>query len=184
MGTDGTGWLWQTDDSRAVYGSSSPTPSPGRSQFSDRQAAPADCFSVHGLGFAQIKSRGIASIVQAQDASPLLFSACLFLDVFSARVHRPARELHNTTWELSGLWRERGRETMDILLFIRRIKAKKGNISLFKLVSQEFDFCNFNSVFATFHCCIRHISRHNFDWHKNCTQNVLIYQSNNLFRNT
>ena len=55
---------------------------------------------------------------------------------------------------------------------------------LFKLVSQEFDFCNFNSVFATFYCCIRHISRHNFDWHKNCTQNVLIYQSNNLFRNT
>ena len=43
---------------------------------------------------------------------------------------------------------------------------------------------NFNSVFATFYCCIRHISRHNFDWHKNCTQNVLIYQSNNLFRNT
>ena len=31
---------------------------------------------------------------------------------------------------------------------------------LFKLVSQEIDFCNFNSVFATFHCCIRHISRH------------------------
>ena len=55
---------------------------------------------------------------------------------------------------------------------------------LFKLVSQEIDFCNFNSVFATFHCCIRHISRHNFDWHKNCTQNVLIYQSNYLFRNT
>ena len=55
---------------------------------------------------------------------------------------------------------------------------------LLKLVSQEIDFCNLNSVFATFHCCIRHISRHNFDWHKNCTQNVLIYQSNNLFRNT
>lgn len=42
-----------------------------------------------------------------------------------------------------------------------------------KIVSQEFDFCNSNSVFATFHCCIRHISRHDFDWHKNCTQNVL-----------
>lgn len=55
---------------------------------------------------------------------------------------------------------------------------------LFELVSQEIDFCNFNSVFATFHCYIRHISRHNFDWHKNCTQNVLIYQSNYLFRNT
>ena len=55
---------------------------------------------------------------------------------------------------------------------------------LLNLVSQEIDFCNFNSVFATFHCCIRHISRHNFDWHKNCTQNVLIYQSNYLFRNT
>ena len=65
-------------------------------------------------------------------------------------------------------------------LFIRLSR----NFQLFKLVSQEIDFCNFNSVFATFHCCIRHISRHNFDWHKNCTQNVLIYQSNYLFRNT
>lgn len=63
-------------------------------------------------------------------------------------------------------------------------KGLLGFCSLFKLVSQEIDFCNFNSVFATFHCCIRHISRHNFDWHKNCTQNVLIYQSNYLFRNT
>ena len=65
-------------------------------------------------------------------------------------------------------------------LFIRDSR----NFLLFKLVSQEIDFCNLNSVFATFHCCIRHISRHNFDWHKNCTQNVLIYQSNYLFRNT
>ena len=73
--------------------------------------------------------------------------------------------------ELSLLWNA---------LFIRDFRK----FLLFKLVSQEIDFCNFNSVFATFHCCIRHISRHNFNWHKNCTQNVLIYQSNNLFRNT
>ena len=70
--------------------------------------------------------------------------------------------------ELSLLWNA---------LFIRDSRK----FLLFELVSQEFDFCNFNSVFATFHCCIRHISRHNFDWHKNCTQNVLMHQANNLF---
>lgn len=52
---------------------------------------------------------------------------------------------------------------------------------LFKLVSQEFYSDNFNSAFAIFCRYIRHIRRHIFYCHKNCTQNVLMHQANNLF---
>ena len=44
---------------------------------------------------------------------------------------------------------------------------------LLKLGSQEINYSDFNSVFATFCCYICHIFCHNFDWHKNCTQNEL-----------
>ena len=52
---------------------------------------------------------------------------------------------------------------------------------LFKLVSQEFYSDNFNSAFAILGRYIRHIRRHIFYCHKNCTQNVLMHQANNLF---
>lgn len=52
---------------------------------------------------------------------------------------------------------------------------------LLKLVSQEFYSDNFNSAFAIFSRYIRHIRRHIFYCHKNCTQNVLMHQANNLF---
>ena len=52
---------------------------------------------------------------------------------------------------------------------------------LFKLVSQEFYSDNFNSTFAILGRYIRHIRRHIFYCHKNCTQNVLMHQANNLF---
>ena len=52
---------------------------------------------------------------------------------------------------------------------------------LLKLVSQEFYSDNFNSAFAIFGRYIRHIRRHIFYCHKNCTQNVLMHQANNLF---
>ena len=52
---------------------------------------------------------------------------------------------------------------------------------LFKLVSQEFYSDNFNSTFAIFGRYIRPIRRHIFYCHKNCTQNVLMHQANNLF---
>ena len=44
---------------------------------------------------------------------------------------------------------------------------------LLKLVSQEFNFNASDSVYATYYHYIRQIRRHHFDWHKNCTQNVL-----------
>ena len=56
-----------------------------------------------------------------------------------------------------------------------------GSCTLFKLVSQEFYSDNFNSAFAIFCRYIRHIRRHIFYCHKNCTQNVLMHQANNLF---
>ena len=52
---------------------------------------------------------------------------------------------------------------------------------LFKLVSQEFYSDNFNSAFAILGRYIRHIRRDIFYCHKNCTQNVLMHQANNLF---
>ena len=52
---------------------------------------------------------------------------------------------------------------------------------LLKLVSQEFYSDNFNSAFAILGRYIRHIRRHIFYCHKNCTQNVLMHQANNLF---
>lgn len=73
---------------------------------------------------------------------------------------------------------------------IKRNRIKSGKKTciwtclLFKLVSQEFNFNASDSVYATYYHYIRQIRRHHFDWHKNCTQNVLIYQSNYLFRNT
>ena len=48
-----------------------------------------------------------------------------------------------------------------------------GSCTLFKLVSQEINYSDFNSVFATFYCYICHIFCHDFDWHKNCTQIAL-----------
>ena len=44
---------------------------------------------------------------------------------------------------------------------------------LLKLVSQKINHSDFNSVFAIFCCYICHIFHHDFDWHKNCTQNEL-----------
>ena len=52
---------------------------------------------------------------------------------------------------------------------------------LLKLVSQEFYSDNFNSAFAILGRYIRHIRRHIFYCHKNCIQNVLMHQANNLF---
>ena len=62
-------------------------------------------------------------------------------------------------------------------LFMRVLRF----FSLFKLVSQEFYSDNFNSAFAIFCRYIRHIRRHIFYCHKNCIQNVLMHQANNLF---
>lgn len=61
------------------------------------------------------------------------------------------------------------------------ISAFLGSCTLFKLVSQEFYSDNFNSTFAIFGRYIRPIRRHIFYCHKNCTQNVLMHQANNLF---
>lgn len=52
---------------------------------------------------------------------------------------------------------------------------------LLKLDSREINYNDFNSVFATFHCFIRHIFCPDFDWYKNCTQIVLTPTQQNLF---
>ena len=44
---------------------------------------------------------------------------------------------------------------------------------LLKLVSREINSSDSSSVCTTFHHCIRHFFFHDFEWHKNCTQNEL-----------